>query len=103
MRHENDGSMPAELRDDPPQNVAEIAVHQAVGEFVDQDQLAVGQQRARECDAQAEFVVEAAGFVYVGESKVLADPADDHTKKVFDSSIRGKTDQFIFKFKKPRK
>ena len=47
--------------------------------------------------------VEAAGFVYVGESKVLADPADDHTKKVFDSSIRGKTDQFIFKFKKPRK
>ena len=47
--------------------------------------------------------VEAAGFVFVGESKVLADPADDHTKKVFDSSIRGKTDQFIFKFKKPRK
>jgi predicted methyltransferase len=47
--------------------------------------------------------VEAAGFVFVGESKVLADPSDDHTKKVFDSSIRGKTDQFIFKFKKPRK
>lgn len=47
--------------------------------------------------------VEAAGFVYVGESKVLANPADDHTKKVFDPSIRGKTDQFIFKFRKPRK
>ena len=47
--------------------------------------------------------VEAAGFVYVGESKVLANPADDHTKKVFDASIRGKTDQFIFKFRKPRK
>jgi predicted methyltransferase len=47
--------------------------------------------------------VEAAGFVYVGESKVLANPADDHTKRVFDPSIRGKTDQFIFKFRKPRK
>jgi predicted methyltransferase len=45
----------------------------------------------------------AAGFVFAGESNVLHDPADDHTKKVFDSSIRGKTDQFIFKFRKPRK
>jgi predicted methyltransferase len=53
--------------------------------------------------AQVKKEVEAAGFVLVGESKVLADPADDHTKKVFDSSIRGKTDQFIFKFRKPRK
>jgi predicted methyltransferase len=39
----------------------------------------------------------------VGESKVLHDPADDHTKKIFDSAIRGKTDQFIFKFRKPKK
>jgi predicted methyltransferase len=53
--------------------------------------------------AQVKKEVLAAGFTFVGESKVLADPADDHTKKVFDSSIRGKTDQFIFKFKKPRK
>ena len=41
------------------------------------------------------------GFVFVGESKVLHDPADDHTKKVFDASVRGKTDQFIYKFRKP--
>ncbi|MGN6515602.1 MAG: class I SAM-dependent methyltransferase [Rhizomicrobium sp.] len=45
--------------------------------------------------------VEAAGFEFVGESKVLRNPADDHSKKVFDPSIRGKTDQFVFKFRRP--
>jgi predicted methyltransferase len=46
--------------------------------------------------------VEAAGFKFDGESKVLANPADDHTKGVFDPSLRGKTDQFIYKFRKPK-
>ena len=45
--------------------------------------------------------VEAAGFVFVGESKVLANPADDHSKKVFDPAIQGHTDQFIYKFRRP--
>jgi predicted methyltransferase len=45
--------------------------------------------------------VEAAGFVFVGASKVLASPADDHTRKVFDPAIQGHTDQFIYKFRKP--
>jgi len=45
--------------------------------------------------------VEAAGFAFVGESRLLANPADDKTKAVFDKSIRGKTDQFVYKFKKP--
>jgi predicted methyltransferase len=45
----------------------------------------------------------AAGFQWVGESKVLANPADDHTLKVFDPAIRGKTDQFVYKFRKPLK
>jgi predicted methyltransferase len=45
----------------------------------------------------------AAGFVFAGESKVLANAKDDHTAKVFDPSIRGQTDQFIFKFRKPKK
>jgi predicted methyltransferase len=47
--------------------------------------------------------VEAAGFKFVGESKVLRNPADPHTALVFDKSIRGHTDQFIYKFQKPRK
>jgi predicted methyltransferase len=45
--------------------------------------------------------VMAAGFQFVGEDNVLRNPADPHTKNVFDASIRGKTDQFIFKFRKP--
>jgi predicted methyltransferase len=44
--------------------------------------------------------VEAAGFKFAGESKVLANPADPHTKGVFDASIRGHTDQFIYRFRK---
>jgi len=44
----------------------------------------------------------AAGFKLDGESKVLANPEDDHTKMVFDKSIRGKTDQFLLKFRKPK-
>jgi predicted methyltransferase len=46
--------------------------------------------------------VEAAGFKFEGESKVLANPADPHTATVFDKSIRGHTDQFLFKFRKPK-
>jgi predicted methyltransferase len=42
-----------------------------------------------------------AGFVFVGESKALANPADDHTLKVFDPAIRGNTDQFVYKFRRP--
>ena len=45
--------------------------------------------------------VEAAGFVFDGESKVLANPADPRTSKVFDPSIRGHTDQFVLRFRKP--
>ena len=45
--------------------------------------------------------VEAAGFRFAGESTLLANPADDHSKLVFDKSIRGMTDQFIYKFRKP--
>jgi predicted methyltransferase len=44
----------------------------------------------------------AAGFKLDGESSILANPADDHTKKVFDPSIRGHTDQFLFRFRKPK-
>ena len=45
--------------------------------------------------------VMAAGFSFVGESKLLANPADNHKIIVFDKTIRGRTDQFIYKFRKP--
>lgn len=43
-----------------------------------------------------------AGFVMEGESDLLRNPADDHTLNVFDDKIRGKTDRFFFKFRKPQ-
>ncbi len=33
-----------------------------------------------------------AGFRFVGESRLLANPQDDHTRTVFDKSIAGRTD-----------
>lgn len=45
--------------------------------------------------------VESVGFVFDGESDALRNPADTHTLKVFDKSIRGHTDQFIYRFRKP--
>lgn len=45
----------------------------------------------------------AAGFVLVGASDLLRQPADSHAVKVFDPSVRGRTDQFILKFRKPKK
>jgi predicted methyltransferase len=44
-----------------------------------------------------------AGFVFEGESKALRNPADDLKTLVFDKTIRGHTDQFIYKFRKPQK
>jgi predicted methyltransferase len=46
--------------------------------------------------------VEAAGFKLEAESPLLKDAADPHTASVFDPAIRGKTDQFVMKFRKPK-
>jgi len=46
--------------------------------------------------------VEAAGFKLIAESDVLRNPADPHSAAVFDPSIRGKTDQFLLAFQKPK-
>lgn len=43
--------------------------------------------------------VVAAGFVFDGESKALANPADDHSKAVSDPAIRGHADQFAMRFR----
>ena len=43
----------------------------------------------------------AAGFVFEGESTALRNPDDTHQLSVFDPSIRGRTDQFVYKFRKP--
>lgn len=42
-----------------------------------------------------------AGFVLDAQSDVLRNPADPHDKLVFDPSIRGKTDQAAYRFRRP--
>ncbi len=44
--------------------------------------------------------VEAAGFVLDAESGVLANKDDPHSSKVFDPSIKGETDRFVYRFVK---
>ncbi len=44
---------------------------------------------------------ERAGFVLEDHSEILRNPADDHSLLVFDPAIRGKTDRFVFRFRKP--
>jgi predicted methyltransferase len=46
--------------------------------------------------------VTAAGFVLEAESNVLQNAADNHELVVFDPAIRGRTDQVVLKFRKPR-
>jgi predicted methyltransferase len=45
--------------------------------------------------------VESVGFVLVAEDNSLRNPADTRTLRVFDPAIRGHTDQFVLKFRKP--
>ncbi len=50
---------------------------------------------------KADFV--AAGFVLEAESPLLHMADDDHSKGVFDPAIRGRTDRFAYRFRKPRR
>jgi len=42
-----------------------------------------------------------AGFILEAEADFLSNSKDDYSKVVFDPSVRGKTDRFVFKYKKP--
>lgn len=63
--------------------------------------FAVPQTLHRIDPAAARAEIEKAGFQFDGELPVLRNPADPHTASVFDPSIRGKTDQFVYRFRKP--
>lgn len=64
--------------------------------------LEVADSLHRITPAAVKAEVEAAGFKLESESKLLDNPADPHTASVFDASIKGKTDQFILVFRKPK-
>ena len=53
-------------------------------------------------EALVKAQVTSAGFVVDGESPILTNPADDHTLKLFDPSIRGHADQYLIRFRKPK-
>lgn len=50
---------------------------------------------------QARDAITKAGFTIEAESPLLANPSDDHTKGVFDPALRGHTDQFMIRARKP--
>jgi predicted methyltransferase len=52
--------------------------------------------------AAARAEIESVGFKFDGELSLLRNPADPHTANVFDPAVRGHTDQFIYRFRKPR-
>jgi predicted methyltransferase len=43
-----------------------------------------------------------AGFELTGVRNFLRNPADDHSLIVFDPKVRGRTDRFVYRFRKPR-
>ena len=43
----------------------------------------------------------AAGFKLDGESNMLKEASDPHTTPIFDNAVKGKTDKFVLKFRKP--
>lgn len=45
--------------------------------------------------------VESVGFVYDGELQILRNPQDPRTQNIYDEAIRGHTDQFAMRFRKP--
>jgi predicted methyltransferase len=51
--------------------------------------------------AAARDLLTKAGFVIEGESEILANPADDHTRGPGDASLGGKSDRFLIKARKP--
>ena len=46
-------------------------------------------------------LVTAAGFEVEGDSDLLANPSDDHTQSPFAEGLRGNTDRFLLKLRKP--
>ena len=44
---------------------------------------------------------ESVGFVVDGQSDALRRPDDDHQMRIFSPAIRGKTDRFMLRFRKP--
>lgn len=63
--------------------------------------FALPQKLHRIDPAAARAEIEGAGFIFDGELSLLRNPDDNHALSVFDPALRGHTDQFIYRFRKP--
>lgn len=63
--------------------------------------FAVPQKLHRIDPAAARKEIESVGFVFDGEGNELRNTADKHELSIFDPAMRGKTDQFTYRFHKP--
>jgi predicted methyltransferase len=52
-------------------------------------------------EAQAKQAIKDSVLSLEAESPLLRSPIDDHTKMVFDKTIRGRTDRFVYRIRKP--
>jgi predicted methyltransferase len=92
---------------DPAKSFAEIKrVLKPGGKLIIMDHAAnagaptsIAQTIHRIDPAQAMKLATDAGFKLDAKSDILANPADDRSKMVFDSTIRRHTDQFLWRFK----
>jgi predicted methyltransferase len=95
----------------PDLKVFDRAVYDALkpgGVFIIEDHAAAAGSGARDTETlhriDPELVkqeVTSVGFVFVVGSDVLHNPEDPHDAKVFE--LKGRSDKFLFKFRKPGK
>ncbi len=104
----HDFYLPVFAFDVPAMNQAMFAALKPGGVLVITDHSAVEGSPISVTDSlhridQAQVVrdMTAAGFVLEAESQILRNPADDRTLRVFEADIRGHTDQFALRFRKP--
>lgn len=67
----------------------------------DPDAVALNKQLHRIDERRVVELVEAAGFEIEASSDALRNPADDHTVNVFAPEMRGRTDRFVLRARKP--
>jgi predicted methyltransferase len=78
-----------------------VGVIDHVGPAGDTRAIVEKMHRIDPATVKADF--ERAGFVLEAKSDILANLADDHTLGVFNPAVRGKTDRFLYKFRKPKR